>query len=184
MTQNLYDINSNIESLKACEKANEIIINQIENGLPYHDSLDYHFANLYTYLVFSPNQTTYHYLKQTGMFLISNDSIRASVSDLYGVQFGIYSSFEGIYFVEHYTNYIKPMFMTEFETFEFYRSFKPKNYNQFIKNQKYRPIMRYTIDACRSFIFMQSRLKDNVEKLILDIDKEVDWFLKPIANNS
>lgn len=55
LIQNLNDINSNIESLKACEKANEIIINQIENGLPYHDSLDYHFANLYPYIVFSPN---------------------------------------------------------------------------------------------------------------------------------
>jgi len=174
LTQNLNDINSNIESLKACEKANEIIINQIENGLPYHDSLDCHFANLYPYLVFSPNQTIYHYLKQTGMFLISNDSIRASVSDLYGVQFGIYSSYESIYFVEHYTNYIKPMFMTEFDTFEFYRSFKPRRYSQFIKNQEYKRIMRYTVDASRTFIFMQSSLKKNVEKLISDIEKEVN----------
>lgn len=174
LTQNLYDINSNIESLKTCVKANEIIINQIENGLPYHDSLDYHFANLYPYLVFSPNQIIYHYLKQTGMFLISNDSIRASVSDLYGVQFGIYSSFESIYFVEHYTNYIKPMFMTEFDTFEFYRSFKPRRYSQFIKNQEYKRIMRYTVDASRTFIFMQSSLKKNVEKLISDIEKEVN----------
>lgn len=174
LTQNLYDINSNIESLKTCAKANEIIINQIENGLPYHDSLDYHFANLYPYLVFSPNQIIYHYLKQTGMFLISNDSIRALVSDLYGVQFGIYSSFESIYFVEHYTNYIKPMFMTEFDTFAFYRSFKPRRYNQFIKNQEYKRIMRYTVDAVRTFIFMQSSLKKNVEKLISDIEKEVN----------
>lgn len=174
LIQNLNDINSNIESLKACEKANEIIINQIENGLPYHDSLDYHFANLYPYIVFSPNQTTYDYLKQTGMFLISNDSIRASVSDLYGVQFDIYSSYERIYFVEHYTNYIKPMFIAEFDTFEFYRSFKPRRYDQFIKNQEYKRIMRYTVDATQTFIFMQSSLKKNVEKLISDIDKEVN----------
>ena len=174
LIQNLADINSNIESLKVSEKANRIIIDHIEKSIQYQDSLDYHFANLYPYLVFSPNQTTYHYLKQTGMFLISNDSIRASVSDLYGVQFGIYSSFESIYFVEHYTNYIKPMFMTEFDTFEYYRSFKPRRYSQFIKNQEYKRIMRYTLDASRTFIFMQSSLKKNVEKLISDIDKEVN----------
>ncbi|QCX38594.1 hypothetical protein FF125_09175 [Aureibaculum algae] len=107
------------------------------------------------------------------MFLISNDSIRASVSNLYGVQYGIYKSYEGIYFTEHYTNYIKPMFMEEFETFEFYRSFKPKNYQQFITNKAYKRVIRYSIDAIQTFIFMQSGLKENVEKLISEIDKEL-----------
>ena len=174
LVQNLTDINSNIESLKACEKANRIIINHIENGLHYNDPLDYHFANLYPYLVFSPNQTTFNYLKQKGMFLISNDSIRLAVSDLYGVQFGIYHSYESIYFVEHYTNYIKPMFIAEFETFKFYRSFKPRKYSEFINNQEYKRIMSYTADASQTFIFMQSNLKEIIEKLLLAIDKEVN----------
>ena len=174
LIQNLTDINANIELLKVCEKSNEIIIKQIENSLSYHDSLDYHFANLYPFIIFSPNQTTYNYLKQTGMVLISNDSIRAAVSDLYGVQYEIYRSFESIYFVEHYTNYIKPMFITEFETFKFYRSFKPRRYSEFIKNQEYKRIMRCTLDAVQTFIFMQSNLKKNVKKLIVDIDKEVN----------
>lgn len=174
LIQNTNDINSNIESLKACEKANLIIINQIENNLSYHDSLDYHFANLYPYIVFSPNQTTFDYLKQTGMVLISNDSIRAEISNLYGAQFSLYKSFENIYFVEHYTNYIKPMFMNEFDTFEFYSLFKPRNYSQFITNQNYKRVMRYTVDASRSFIFLQSRLKETAEKLIADIDKELN----------
>ncbi|MBL4904452.1 MAG: hypothetical protein JKZ00_00115 [Flavobacteriaceae bacterium] len=174
LIQNLTDINANIELLKVCKKSNEIIIKQIENSLPYHDSLDYHFANVYPYLIFSPNETTFTYLKQKGMFLISNDSIREAVSDLYGVQYEVYSSFERIYFVEHYTNYIKPMFITEFETFKFYRSFKPRRYSEFIKNHEYKRIMRYTIDAVQSFIFMQSNLKKNIEKLIVDIDEEVN----------
>ena len=173
LTQNLNDIKSNIESLHISEKANRIIINHIKNNLPYKDSLDYHFANLYPYLVFSPNQTTFHYLKQTGMHLIYSDSIRAAVSELYGVQFKIYQSYESIYFVEHYTNYIKPMFIEEFETFKFYRSFRPKKYSQFINNQKYKRIMSYTADASQTFRFMQSNLKENVEKLISEIDKEL-----------
>lgn len=174
LTQNLSDIEANIGQINSSIKANEIIINHMENGLPYHDSLDYHFANLYPYTTFIPNQTTFDYLKQTGMILISNDSIRTTLSDLYAYQFSTYHLFESTYFFEHYTNYIKPMFMTEFETFEFYNSFKPKKYKRFIKNQKYKPIMRYTIDASRIFIFMLSRLKNNVNKLILDIDKEIN----------
>ncbi len=63
LTQNLDDINSNIESLIISKTANEIIINNMENNTKYHDSLDYHFTNLYPYLIFSPNETTFNYLK-------------------------------------------------------------------------------------------------------------------------
>lgn len=174
LIQNLDDINSNIESLNTSIKANKIIIKQIEEKLPYHDSLNYYFANLYPYLVFSPNQTTFNSLKNKGMSLISNDSIRAAVSDLYGVQFGIYQSYESIYFVEHYTNYIKPMFIAEFETFQFYRSFRPRNYDEFIKNQKYKRVMSYTADASQTFMYMQTGLKENVEKLLSAIDEEIN----------
>ncbi|WP_347922222.1 hypothetical protein [Pontimicrobium sp. SW4] len=173
LVQNLTDINSNIESLKISKKANEIIISNIKSNIQYHDSLNFHFANLYPYLVFSPNETTFNYLKQIGMNSISNDSIRASISNLYGVRYGIYKYYESIYFVEHYINYIKPMFIAEFETFKIYGSFKPRNYNQFIKNPEYKRIMSYTKDVIQTFIFMQKGLKEDAENLISAIDKEL-----------
>jgi len=174
LSQNLEDINSNIESLIISKKANEIVINAKKNNLQYHDSLDFHFANLYPYLVFSPNETTFNYLKTIGMNSISNDSLRASISDLYGVRYGVYKSYESIYFVEHYTNYIKPMFMVEFESFKFYRSFKPRNYNKFITNQENKRIITYTRDAIESFIFLQAGLKEDAEQIVAAIDRELE----------
>ena len=173
LIQNLSDINANLGALKTSMKANELIITNMENRVAYHDSLDYYFANLYPYLVFSPNETTFNYLTQNGIYLISNDSIRTSVSDLYGVDYGIYKDYESIYFVEHYTNYVKPMFIAEFESFKFYRHFKPRNYNRFIGNQEYKRILTYTVDAIETFIFMQSDLKEQVENLLSAIDEEL-----------
>lgn len=174
LIQNLDDINSNIEALQISKKANELIIHNMEKNIPYHDSLDVYFANLYPYLIFSPNETTFNYLKQSGMHQISNDSIRASISNLYGVQYGIYKNYESIYFVEHYTNYIKPMFITEFETFKFYSQFKPKNYSQFIKSKEYKTILSYTRDAIESFIFLQIGLKEEAQKLLSAIEEELE----------
>jgi len=173
LSQNLEDINSNIKSLIISKKANEIVINAKRKNLKYHDSLDFHFANLYPYLVFSPNETTFNYLKTIGMNSISNDSLRASISDLYGVQYGIYKSYESIYFVEHYTNYVKPMFMNEFESFQFYRSFKPRNFNKFISNQDNIGIITYTRDAIDTFIFLQAGLKEDAEQIVAAIDREI-----------
>ena len=65
------------------------------------------------------------------------------------------------------------MFIEEFETFNFYRSFRPRNYKQFINNQDYKRIMSYTADASQTFRFMQLNLKENVEQLISEIDEEL-----------
>jgi len=172
LKQNINDIEENITILEKCKQSTEIIINHIENSLPYNDSLDSHFSNLYPYITFSPIQTTYNNLSQTGMNLISNDSLRVDISDLFANQYSSYRVFESTYFVEHHNNYIKPMFMREFETFE-RESLKPKQYDQFIKNQDYKQIMNYTVSSCTTFIKMQSKLRESAKKLIIDIEKEI-----------
>ncbi len=120
----------NIAKLSTCENSNEIIIYHIENNIPYNDSLNYHFSNLYPYITFNINQTTYENLKQTGLSLISNDSLRLSISDLYA--------------------------------------------NRFMNNSRNKEIMFWTAEMCKTFIYIQSSLKEDVEVLIAQIDKEID----------
>jgi len=171
--QNLNDISGNIISLKNCKKSNEVIIYHIENNIAYNDSLDYHFSMLYPFITFSINQTTYETLKQNGMELISNDSLRNAVSDLYSNQFKQYQTFENTYLVSHYTDYIKPMFMSEFISFEYRSSAAPKNYTEFINNIKHKQVLKFTIDLCNNFIRIQSSLKTEVQGVIDLIDKEI-----------
>jgi len=173
LTQNRDDMETNIESFEACKKANEIIIHHIENNLPYNDSLDFYFSRLYPYTTFSPIQTTFNNLNQTGIKLITNDSLRANISNLYANRFSSYRVFENTYFVEHYTNYIKPMYMNEFVTFEVFESLKPKDYDKFIKNPNYKQIMNYSVTNCQMFIIFQYGLIEEVKALINEIDNEI-----------
>jgi len=172
LIQNRDEIELHITGLQTCKLSNEIVLHHFENQLPYHDSLNFHFANLYPYITFTPIQTTFDNLRQTGIKLISNDSLRTKISVLYSNNFNAFRVFESTYFVEHYTNYIKPMFMDEFLTFEAYTSFKPKDYSQFIKNQKYKQIMNYTVTNSQMFILFQTQLKETVENLIAEIEIE------------
>ncbi len=173
LLQNINDIDENISYLKVSKRANEFIIRHIENELPYSDSLDFYFANLYPFITFSPNQTTFNNLNQTGINLITNDSLRVNISDLYGNRFNVYKVFEKTYLVEHYVNYIKPLFMSEFKTFKLYESFKPNDYNKFIKNKEYKQVMNYTVQISETFIKFQLRFKKNINDLILQIDNEI-----------
>ena len=174
LNQNLNDIDINIISLQKSKKSNETIIYHIENKLAYNDSLDYHFSMLYPFISFTINQTTYETLKQGGMDLISNDSLRNSISNLYSNRFKAYHTFETTYMVNHYLDHIKPMFISEFVTFELYSSAHPKNYDQFILNSENKQILIFTAGFCNTFIGIQSNLKTEVEKIIDMIDKEVN----------
>ncbi|MEL4456493.1 DUF6090 family protein [Lutimonas vermicola] len=174
LNQNLNDISVNIINLRECKKSNEIIIFHIENNLAYNDSLDYHFSMLYPFISFTINQTTYETLKQGGIDLISNDSLRNSISNLYSVQFKAYQTFENTYMVNHYLDYIKPMFISEFVTYKFGSSAHPKNYDHFILNSGYKQVLNFTIDICNNYIRMQSNLKTEVERIIDIVDKEVN----------
>jgi len=173
LNQNIIEINSHIDALEDCKNSNEIIIYHMENNLPYHDSLDYHFSNLYPFIVFLPVQTTYDNLRQNGVKLISNDSLRAQITLLYGNEYSAFRTFEKTYFVEHYDNYIKPMYIKEFETFEVFQSLRPRDYNQLMANPEYMQTLNYTVNSCQMFIALQHRLIDSVNRLIINIDNEI-----------
>ena len=173
LEQNLNDINANISALQGCKNSNNVILNHIENKLTYNDSLDYHFSMLYPFISFTVNKTTYETLKQNGIDLISNDSLRSSMSDLYSNQFKAYETWENTYFVNHYLDYIKPMFISEFVSFELGTSAHPKNYDQFILNSENKQVLIFTIGTCNNFIRIQSGLRTEIQDLIDMIDKEI-----------
>jgi len=173
LIQNVADIKENLTFFTITKTANETIIYHIENNLSYHDSLNYHFGNLYPYITFNPNQTTYGSLKQMGFDVISNDSLRISISDLYANEFASYKKFEDIYMLEHYENYMKPIMISELTDYIVYTSAKPKNYNQFIKNTQNKGAMEHMADVCDSFIIMQTNLRELAAELISEIDKEI-----------
>ena len=173
LVQNLNDMRINIASFMICKNSNEIIVYNIENNIKYNDSLDYHFSMLYPFITFSVNQTAYDNLKLNGIGLITNDSLRRSISDLYANRFQSYMTFENTYMVSHYKDFIKPIFISEFSTYEYTVAAKPKNYAEFITNSEYKQVLNFTIDICNNFIRFQTDLKERTQEIIKRIDKEI-----------
>ncbi|MBU0528717.1 hypothetical protein KKF86_03050 [bacterium] len=173
LIQNMSDIESNLDGFRNSINSNKVIKYHIENQLPYHDSLDYHFFNLSALVALTLNQTTYDNLKQIGIDIISNDSLRFSISDLYGHKYPLYMEFENRYMMEHFTNNIKPIMISEFSAIG-YNSLVPKNYNQLINHPQLKQIINYTIIVYAYFIRNQSDLKNRIEFLIGELDVEIE----------
>ena len=79
----LSDIRSNIDADAKTLRSNEIILDQLENKLPFHDSLRPHYGQLSNGTVLVKNTSAYENLKTFGVNLISNDKLRRKITNLY-----------------------------------------------------------------------------------------------------
>ena len=87
--------NLNYESVKLASQ--NVIIDWIEKDLTYNDSLSTHFANNTYVTYFNDNTGAYHTLKQIGIRIINNDSLRRQISELYDIDYQEYN----MYNIEH-----------------------------------------------------------------------------------
>lgn len=173
LTFNKNDLDQTLIILNNSIKSNKIIASVFEAHQPYQDTLDLHFARLYSFSFFIANNTTYDKLKNTGIDIIQNEEIRNRISSLYTYEFSGLEKIESLYMQEHYVNYLKPIFMNEFITFDFPNSFKVRDYESFMRNAKIKQVINFTIVNLGIVMRTQQNLRNEMEEIIGMIDEEL-----------
>ena len=155
-------------------RSNELILTHMKESLPYHDSLNTHFGGLDFFATFSVNRTTFDNIKQAGYTLITDDSLRIAISSFYTSYVNLYKEMEERVVREHYENYLKPMYISEFHlTTDKGQLRIPNNYESFISNQRNAEILNFTIMRYRGIIGVQKGMIIEINKLIEQIETEI-----------
>jgi len=81
-----YNLKAHIKTLKS----QTIVARWLTSDLPYDDSLAYHFGRINNSTIFKSNEGPYETLKQLGIRLITLDSLRDQILDVYDRQFHYY----------------------------------------------------------------------------------------------
>ena len=173
LIQTREDIRSDSTNFKKIIRSNEVILQHMNESLPYHDSLITHFLWMEPFQTFSINQTTFDNSRQNGFNLISNDSIRIALSDFYTRPINLYKEIEQRVLNEHYVNYFKPMVVRAFDTLD-KNLLIPRDYISFIGNQDYKQVLKHTIRICTDMSDFQGTLLEELESLILEIETEIN----------
>jgi len=142
-------LQSNIESLDMAIKRNDearkscqLILGSFDSGLAYNDSLDQHFSkSLYWYYP-SLTNNAYESLKSYGLHLITNDSIREKLGEIYEYKFVERYSLRQ---EEYFTSTVAPLLTDWFESYNFFDVMKPLNYNELSRSTKYKHILKTMI---------------------------------------
>jgi len=123
-------------------KSSQLILDYLDSDLAYNDSLDRHFSTSLFWFHPSINSNAYESLKSYGLHLISNDSIREKLGEIYEWEFIERLSLRQ---EEYFYGTVAPLLTDWFESHEFIGEMKPQNYNRLKSSTKYRHILKTMI---------------------------------------
>ena len=137
-TQLNFVINYNQEGNSSAE----LIKYQIQNNLPYHDSLDHHFSKAIQYSTPVLKNPGYESLKVFGLNLIENDSLLKVLGDFYNMGW-----IETLVFRQesYFYGTASPILAELFESVAMRTEMKPFNYNTLLTSNEYLSILNTMI---------------------------------------
>jgi hypothetical protein len=164
MLSELYaSLQNNIEYLDRAIRRNDdarrscqLILDYFDSDLPYNDSLDYHFSESLFWFYPSIDNNAYESLKSYGLHLISSDSIREKLGDIYEWKFiDIFSMRQDEYFY----GTVAPLIVDWFESYDFFGPMKPLNYDELSRSTEYKHVLKTMISnrTAQITLYEQSR---------------------------
>ena len=163
----LKDLDYNIkESVKRIQ-ANEIILKELQERMPMHDSLKPYYANIIGNFQLSNNTAAWENLKSVGMDLISNDSLRNAISNLYTVKYRYLENVTKGVDDGHQWNTFYPQFLDLINVEQFWIAAEPVNHEALLENRKFKETLKMNL-FIRNYMLNQYKTIHKDVKFLLD----------------
>jgi hypothetical protein len=136
------DVQDDMRVYDLASNSSDIIIDYIDGNIPYNDSLNIHLGKIPVQGVFAPNKAAYENLKVIGIKLISNDSLRNAISDLYeGRYFYVQKYMETEYQLDRQN--FGDFYLKEMKEYSFFKYAKPIDNERLLGNQEFRNLIMH-----------------------------------------
>jgi len=166
--------------------SSDIIIEQLENNMPYHDSLARYFLETCNFTVFVLNKGGYETLKSLGVGIITNTDLRKEIIYLYDGQY----QFTDVFAKDLRDNFIhgeKYIFGTRFEEAEkfemvldekfagesFIGEMIPLDFESLRNDSEYLYYLKTTKNKHKQYITILKAVIDEITGVISDIQEEL-----------
>ncbi|WP_018126912.1 DUF6090 family protein [Balneola vulgaris] len=170
------DLEYNIHNNQLRIEYNEVIKTVIEEKIPYSDTLKPYFGNIFGNFQLSENTSTWENLKSVGLDLISNDSLRYSISNLYSNKYEYLENLEKGLDDRYQWEYFYPQILKHINIEEFWVSGVPRNYENWIQDEEFYEVIKLNLTWR---YYMQNQYELN-HRLVLSLEKQIDRHLKSL----
>ena len=170
LQDNFWQADMGISNNKVSINSAEIILYHLEESLPYHDSLDYHFSKSIEWISTIFSSPAYESLKSYGMHLITNDSIRKNLA-IY--DWGWIETL-GQRQEDYFYNTASPILTRLFEKVAMRTEMKPYDYDELKNSREYLSVLRTSKALREDQVYWYEEWRKSFKQL----DKMIKWELK------
>ena len=167
------DHNENTAYLSHVVASSQIILDHLNNGLPYQDSLATHFAWLPMAANFDPINSGYELWLSEGVSIITNDSIRLGISRIYVQK---YKWLRDFLKDRQYMNN-QPLFLDMMKKFKNYEHLKrgvPRDYEGLKIDDDFKVLVQQNAFMINSTLQLYLQIMEDCNRLIEDLQLELD----------
>jgi hypothetical protein len=174
LERDLTDCRGNIASHGRWQRAQETVLHHLEQRTPFHDSLRYHYANLFGATQLTANTSAFDNLKSIGFDLISNDSLRRSITALYGERYKFLSTAEVEMDMSSQLQDLGPQMNRKLVVDELWESATPIDAGALMDDDEFKGTLRMN-RWMRGFMISQyEAIEVHIINLIAMIDEELE----------
>ena len=174
------NIDSNQYQLKANEgsiRAIKALINQIENKLPYQDSLTFNFAMAHNRWVMLTKLHAYENAKNFGLDFISNDTTKNALTNAYEYNLEYIQKLDERN-SDYYQNVMIPELASRFEAVYaqcgYFEGMVPLEYSALTTDKKYLTLLKSTLSYRAQYYQWQYGSIESFKTLVTRLEAEIE----------
>jgi len=167
------DNSINIKWYERTAQSAQIIVETLESKTPWHDSLATHYGNIFTFGISTLNKSAYENLKSIGFNLISNDSIRIALTDLYSINYELLRKTEQAFTFDNLNQMVLPVLTKRLKMERWFYAV-PLNYEALLVDVEFKETVRWR-GITMAYVGNTTRdANKRVHRLMRMLEKELD----------
>jgi hypothetical protein len=174
LASDLEDSFWNIEKQAELSRSNTAVLRHLEEGTPFHDSLQTHYGNLVYSTTQRRNMSAYDHLKAKGIDLIQNDSLRHNITAVYSERYYYIERQELEYDNPFQINQLVPQLNAKVIVNDSTNFGEPINLAQLQNDDSFKGTLRMNVKVRQSMIKSYTSLSRDLQHLIAHIDSEIE----------
>lgn len=174
LATDLKDAQYNLASHKTKLKGQIILTNWLEGNEAFPDSLSKYLSEVHFGTYFQSNESSYQTLKQLGLRIIKNDSLRSQITSLYDLHYQQYNKWNGEY--EELTDQLVTEGANYYNGIDWFGDkTRPINIDELRQNKRYLFYLKSTTHFNKILVNQAiPSIIDNITKTSELIDNEIE----------
>jgi len=169
----LLDIQGNVKGNLVRTRANEMVLEALRNRTPLSDTLKGHYGNVLGNYQLGENTAAWENLKSVGIDLISNDSLRNTISALYSTKYTYLENVEKGLDDRHQWNHVYAQVLEHLNVDAMWVSATPVDHEALMDDRKFREVLKMNLFIRKYMQQQYEMVEGEIRSILAQLDEHI-----------